>query len=58
MNKLRTALILLAVATIAGVTRLVLGDAQTDGLVLAILGAGAPGAWLLAVHIDERRHAE
>lgn len=58
MNKLRTAILLLAIATLAGITRLVLNDANTDGLVLAILGAGVPGTWLLAMHIDERRRAE
>ncbi len=58
MNKLRLGLVLIAVALAAGAVRLLLGDAHSDGLVLAILGTGAPGLWIVAAHIDGRSHAE
>lgn len=53
MKKLIVALVLLATALVAGVFRLLLNDPHTDGLVLLILGAGIPGAWLLAVLVAE-----
>lgn len=53
MKKLIVALVLLAIALVAGIFRLSLDDPHMDGLVLLILGAGIPGAWLLAVLVAE-----
>lgn len=61
MKKLIAALVLLAIAMVFGITRLVLNDSHTDGLVLAILGTGVPGVWMLASIIDDtmmKRRAE
>lgn len=51
---MKLAITLLAIATVAGIVRIISGDPATNGLVLLILGAGIPGTVLLAHQLDLR----